>query len=107
MLTEQALPERGLVRGVDPVFLASVQTTRRVRVDRVDAVGEGSLAFTLVPVDGHPLPRFEAGAHIPVHCRATRRFEPLQYLPGQGRPLYVCGPAGFLDAAEAWAVARG
>ena len=67
LLREQALPERGVFRDFDPIFLASVQTTRRVRVAAVRDVGRDIKAFTLEAAAAPGLPSFTAGAHITLH----------------------------------------
>jgi vanillate O-demethylase ferredoxin subunit len=40
---------------------------RRVRVTGVEDVAADTRAYTLEPVDGRPLPAYEAGAHVDVH----------------------------------------
>lgn len=67
LLRRQALPERGVFRDFDPAFLASVQTTRRVRVTAVREVGHEIKAFTLQAAAAPGLPAFTAGAHITLH----------------------------------------
>lgn len=42
-------------------------TTCNVMVDTLSAQGKGNLGVRLVPVDGQPLPAFDAGAHVDVH----------------------------------------
>lgn len=81
----------------------------QVRVQARVQEAQDIVSFELASLDGAPLPAFGAGAHVDVEAAPATRFD-LAATIREASPdthLYVCGPAGFIDAVTGEAAAQG